>query len=633
MPDANTTRVDMTRLLKRSLVWCAIALSVAACGSGSGDSAPPPDVTAFGKAHMASGLADATIEVQDLDGRRPQVLTRTTLANGNFTLALPAERAGAFRLVFRGGTHAGAPFGNALVLDVERFDPNRHLLYANAVTTLAARYRDRHPGVGVAEATARVKRFLGIPAASDAGFDVANPKQTYFDHAQLLAAASTSGKPLAAYLDGLVDEMDRGVAKRAFGAATPIDADAVKKFFKNAAKGLAEHLGDELFSWAFESILTALGISSQSELMEQLHEINAKLDELLNLVNEVLSETKQTEAEIVSVALLGAVSDIKAQYAFLTHAAGYPALACVVDPATRRPVDPKCADELSGLQQTVRARVDAILDPNVGIVHDVELLRTAMAASTSERGLIVRWNEYLKTTKPFYGPAPYDELVEISAFYESVQLTATNLIVEAYMAKAASDRASAKYYVQLHEEAVAKQDALLGEQRGRNGVVLDLRSKLTWQQAPVSNFPASAFLPEGDYWARATGICANLASTAFAGYARWRLPTDPELHEVVKGSPNPTGNADGGSGIFAWLQANGFSGSADPRTPLSSGFVLGNAYISNTESGITYEFYEALSDSGVNFIHRYWSSRGQPYDVPTGAWCVTEESKTAGGEG
>jgi hypothetical protein len=259
------------------------------------------------------------------------------------------------------------------------------------------------------------------------------------------------------------------------------------------------------------------------------------------------------------------------------------------------------------------------------------LLRTALVTSGNERGLFLRWNDYLRSTNPFYGDKPYDELVTMGTYYESVQLLATNLIVEAYMAQEAPNGASAKYYAQRHQAAVAAQDELIAEQHSPTGTVLDNRSKLTWQQAPWSHFNPIDGTDRSrnyDHTITADRLCTQAGLAALGGFKAWRLPTDPELHEVVKGSPNSTGNADGGSGIFSWLADNGFAYS-DRQGYFETSFVMGNAYLSSTVSGTTGWYREALWDYGVDNVYVYGSLDGEN---KVGVWCVTDESKTSGGE-
>ena len=309
----------------------AAALLLASCGGGGDDS--PPSNAIYGKASLASGVDGAALEVRDLDGKRPQSLGETTQSSGTFYARVPTARVKAFRLVAKGGTYAGTTFQGELVADFEGSDPTRDLFYANAVTTLASRMRDRHPELTVSAASERAKQFLGIPRTSAIGFDVSNPKQTYFDPGKLLHEANAAGLSFGAYLDRLIDEMDRGVAQHKFAAnvvadkaqaagereqAKAFDADAASKIFKKAAGAFASALADEGFSWAFESILTALGWNTNSEILDQLHEINAKLDEItaevqevLQLEKEILDEDKKNllEAPITKIRMQVPVAD------------------------------------------------------------------------------------------------------------------------------------------------------------------------------------------------------------------------------------------------------------------------------------------------------------------------------------
>lgn len=590
---------------------------------GCGSSTDSDPVAGAGKAHLSSPLIGATVEVRDALGQNLTLGKGGTGKTGTFALKLPAGVT-RFRLVVTGGTYEGQPFQDTLLLDVEQFDPARDLLYVNAATTLISRYIDRHPGTNVADASAKVKGFLGIPASSKAGFSVDNPHQNYFRHELLLDAVRNSGgKRLNAYLDGLVSEIDAGVSSHAFSRARLGGAGST---IAKIVEELATHLGDEFFSWGFEAILTALGAGSNAEILNQLHEINAKLDELKEQVTKVDSDVLKGIEIGVATALQNATTNIQSQYEYLTWVAQYASIACLKD-ASGNKVDGACVDQLEATKQEVRKRKASILDGDVGIVQHFALISGTLSQIGTGPGLLSIARDYLKTTTPFDAPVVDPRLTALNEYYKTLQLMAVNLIVEAYMAgedrdgKPLPDKALGGHYLTLLDAATKKQDALVATLRRENEhTVVDQRTNLIWLRGAITIPKPSINWWEESYIVKGTQICQNLADTKYAGYSKWRLPTDPELHQVVKESPNSSGNADGGTGIFNWLVAQGFIG-----------FSVDTAYFSSTISGTSGHYYEALWDRGVDYACTY----GNYYDCDFGAtinmparaaaWCVTAD--------
>lgn len=609
------------------IMLLTVVLFVSGCGGGSGEN-PVTALMANGKAHLSSPLVGATVQVLDSAGKvSSDYGSTTTSESGTFTVPVNPSLGARFRVAVSKGSHEGKPFQETLLLDVENFDPEKQLLYVNAVSTLVSRYVDRHPKTAVSDAAGKVLGFLKVPMDPvRAPVAADNPKQILFSHALFLEAAQSSDTPgLAVYMDRILNEVDAGAPPRSFARASLGGAGSI---IEKLAEGLAEHLGDELFSWGFEAILTAAGVGGNAEILEQLHEISAKLDELKALTTEVLSEQKQTEAEIVSVNLLSAITNIQQQYDYLTWASQIPS--CLMD-SQGKPLDPACARAAEATQAEVRKRVSAILDSNVGVVQLTALIKNSMIPSPSESGVIQRWHDYLKTTKPFYSPIVDPRLIKIKEYYQSVQVMAANLLVEASMAQTPPDRNGAKYFLEQLNTALAAQDTFTEKMHAEdNGTILDQRSKLLWLRAPISNLSVPGTTYWGDaYVFKAEQQCKSLADSGFAGNHTWRLPTDPEFHAVAQGSPS-NGNAHSGAGIFKWLGEQGFQLAGDVGWEGARGFVDGGAYFTSTMSGITGNYYSVLWDDGVNYACNFVDEFQCNYDARTwraGAWCVAEGSK------
>lgn len=297
------------------------------------------------------------------------------------------------------------------------------------------------------------------------------------------------------------------------------------------------------------------------------------------------------------------------------------------------------------MKTDIRKTVSAILarDKN-GVQYAIDHIHDSVLKGGGP-GVLGAARVYVKGVMPFDPPVVNPRLIQINEYYKTIQAMGVHLLVEAYLASDPNEysKSAAKQgaqdaldtfdrYAKLKDAAVAKL------RREADGTVEDMRTKLIWLQAPVINLPESESPSDRSGWQFlwnfhdvAVQQCRGLAATAYAGYSGWRLPTDPEVHKVIHGSPNKTGNADGGRGIFKWLLEQGFQAedsgsrveylrgfSADPRA----------VYFSSTGSGTGAfgVYYEALWDTGVDFacVHQdcYWYPSHRP--AVAGAWCVTE---------
>ena len=244
--------------------------------------------------------------------------------------------------------------------------------------------------------------------------------------------------------------------------------------------------------------------------------------------------------------------------------------------------------------------------------------------SLTEAGLLGRASDFLRMSRYFDHAVVDPRLVTIKEYYQTVQAMGTHLLVEALMAQEATGKSpveqqvfrermqrEAQDAIKLFQDRIARQEARVEELRFKNEhVVLQLRTGLVWLREPNSNL--RAVKGSGAY--PTFSECKQRADSRFAGLAGWRLPTESELHKLVKGSPNDSGNADGGSGIFNWLNQQGFR-LADSSTR--------TAYFSSTASGLF--SHEALWDYGVDWASDFNTPRGAHTPDSVGALCVTSE--------
>lgn len=633
-------------------LWTGVVLGLYGCGGG--DNTPPPTtVQAFGKAHLETPIVGANVELQDAAGKPLSGSVRTlTGASGVFSMPIDVLHSPRFRVVISGGTYAGKPFADTLLLEVEHFDTRQHLLYVNALTTLISRHQQRNPNTPLATVSSQVLNYLEIPVSARAAIAIDNPHQNYFRHQRLLDAEQASGiLTLGGYLDTLQAELAAGRATHSFARESGEKAVKTKSMLRASAtvgsvaqtigqiaNGLVHSLGEEAFSWVFESILTSMGLGGNAEILDQLHEITAKLDELQKEMTELAASVKETAIVTEVTNLINHIARIQTNYDHLTlrAQASQDLPVCQRDSAGKV-LDASCAAQWEPLQKRTKEDIDAILNANNGVATSVKVIQMTLlpTAASSEEGLLHRWFELIKSEKPFFAPVVDPKLVKIKDYYQAAQLMGTNLLVEASMGQSTIDRLTAKFYADSLVAELAKQDKQVADSKLDNdGVVIDQGTKLVWMRTPKSNLerPFPGDIHSKYYSSQAKNYCESKATQKFAGYHNWRLPTDAEFHALVNKTGSPTkGSAKSGAGAFNWLINQGFTAATDfdPEKRDVPGLLQNNAYFSSTMSGWTGNFYEALWDDGVDFacttIHAFKCENGGHQTAHAGAWCVAED--------
>lgn len=634
-----------------TVISLSMTLLLASCGGGSDVKDLPPTL---GKAQLVEPIVGAEIELQNEDGELIRTADQKTDAAGVFELSIPSYAASRFRIVIRGGTYQGQPFEDRLILDVENFQPGTQLFYANAATTLIGRYLDRHADSSVAQANSKVKTYLMIPATSSAGFDASNPMQNYFRHENLLKQMQSSHSPhLIAYLDSLVSEMDAGTATHSFGR-TPLLKLSLSELILKFMKMLGHAVFDDTVSLGFEHLTTFWGIDGTADILRELHEINEKLDDLSNLAHEIRSTTKDTQLQLVASNANAAAGVIKLQYEKLTTlVAQAPTLPCAAGKDMSN-LPRECEEErkakIALQQRHILALMDEILNTKINGFSPLVAISGSMLAMTPvEPGILGRASEFLKSQRHFDAPIDDPRLVELNDFYKTIQAMGTHLLVEAYMYQAHNPPADATPIYQkaysddakaLAAQALQNFDARIAEQAKRvtemrrqdENTVEQLDKNLIWLRAPISNLPIRHSDDTVVHLDReASRMCKILADENYSNYKTWRLPTEHEFHAFVKGSPNNSGDAHHGNGIFEWLVQQGFQRAPGDGSLYQRGILVDNtmmtAYYSKTFT--SFEHTAALWDYGVdsatNFITDI-SFIGTPYTPSiSGAWCVTNK--------
>lgn len=608
------------------------------CGGDAGDPdagpshTPGPAVMAWGKAHLEAPIVGARVELQDEQGKPlPGHATAVTGSMGVYNLAVQTRYLPRFKVVVSGGTHEGKPFTDTLTLEVVDFDADRDLLYVNGVTTLIARYMKLNPGTSLAAASSRILDFLQIPQSRRATVALANPHQNHFSHRMLLEAVEASSHgALGSYLDALAQEAQAGDATHHFAHMRLGDAAGLIEGF---AESIVDHLADEAFGWVFESILTSLGIGGNAEILNELHEISAKLDEISADLQKVLAAIERSDLYNLSNAVAAHIAVIQSnQDRMITHTQSAMQL-----PKCGDKPDPACAQQWKELQAQVDKDIEFILNPDGGVTTAVHAIKNAMLpGGTHPVGLLGLWaNAYGIPGDHFDVALVNPKMDAVKRFYQSALVLGSNMVVEAQMTQKPLNLQAVKDYANDTVAQLKLQDEKVATPLFKNpDVVRDRDTGLLWMRAPFSNLPVPTDVDYyGTYEYKARKRCETLAASHFAGFDTWRLPTEGELKSLVVKPGSPTkGTAYSGSGTFNWLIAQGFLAADDPEGRDVRGVVQGAAYFSSTAYGWEWlsHFYEALFDHGVNSacnnLGSYQCELGDRDQITThaGAWCVAE---------
>lgn len=434
----NWMRVTTARLAA-ALVLAAVL--VAGCGSKSGDSATASGnstTTATtakaigGSVSLGGPITGATVKIFDVGGNPVDLNTSphnvdTTDRKGLYgivTKSLPAD----FRIVISGGKLDGVPLGADLVGDVANF--SGRLVFVNAATTLAATYRDTHPGMTVADAQTAVKNYLAISQAVDISSRMIK-LQSDFDHAAFLTIAAGNGG-VTAYIATLVAEMNAGTSKtRSFkSAATAQSRDVTLVSPTGVLIGTLEtSLGTQVVGAVagpiFGAVLKAIGpplyTNPNKDVLDKLDKLDDKMTLLSNsiaaLQQAVISTTWQTSFNTTAGQLNPAISLIQDTNANLREIADY------ADPTQHKPY----IDQVqASILDSFKANTTATLSNQATTIHNA-----LMSPATGADGLIVIYSKARSTEQDFFTPNQSTQIQVMYDYYHLYQL-ALEVLTENY---------------------------------------------------------------------------------------------------------------------------------------------------------------------------------------------------------
>jgi hypothetical protein len=243
----------------------------------------------LGPGHPVDG--QAALQVLGADGKW-STLTQTRTYQGYFRLPLTSLPA-SFRVRVSGDD------GSLLASDRQSFDAAHRQVIVNAVTTLAALDRDRHPGRSVNDSLRAARRFLSIPAYWDLdnGLDM---ESSPFGHAAFLEAARQHGG-VNAWLSYLVDQLEGGRSARTVSKAL----GASHNYFgigSFTALGLAQGISGGIAGHLFGNLLSSVGAGGLASFLGLAQPSYAsQLAEIVSLLSAIKDELQTIESELSTI--------------------------------------------------------------------------------------------------------------------------------------------------------------------------------------------------------------------------------------------------------------------------------------------------------------------------------------------
>jgi hypothetical protein len=191
-----------------------------------------------------------------------------------------------FVISVAGGTIRGAPFAGTLRATVTGYR-SPQTVYVNPVTTLVSAYLRLHPKTTASAATARMKRFLAIPAWQDIGADLGSSAK-YFSGAELMSEAAENGG-FNAFVSLLAREAGRPGTKHPFRSNLPQDVppSTTRWIVNGLAQGALSYVGGQTLGWVLGQFGIGDGVAGQlAQIQAQLAQISMQLTQLQNAVAE-----------------------------------------------------------------------------------------------------------------------------------------------------------------------------------------------------------------------------------------------------------------------------------------------------------------------------------------------------------
>ena len=317
-----------------------VVLLCTSAGAGAADETPAQKCArdgwpVTGGSRAAAAIAPRRQEVAGwafLDGSTPVVGARVRIRAGGRWLPVIAGsaartgREGTFLLAVRrlparamvvvsGGRAVGRPFRGTLRAPL-RNHATAATVYVNPASTLIASYQAAFPRRTPAQATAAVKRFLGIPGWATLASDL-QTSSTLFSGRRFLEQSRGKADRFLALLASELSQGKRHPIKGRPAPGAPVGgggAAVAKWFATQLAAGAVSFIGGKAFGWVFSQFGVNDGISDQiAQISAQLDQINAKLSALAGQVQEIIDASDKQYLVTVAKDLDNVRTDVKSR--------------------------------------------------------------------------------------------------------------------------------------------------------------------------------------------------------------------------------------------------------------------------------------------------------------------------------
>lgn len=386
-------------------------------------------------------VSGAQLKVTDLKGNTISEQTASSSDFGAFMIPVQKQSVQTgFRVVADGGTDSGQAVTSSLEAQFGGVNPDRDIIYLNLVTTMVCRYLDRVPDATLADATAVVKTFLGIPAFVDIGSGLYHDP-TYFSPQTFLTAAAANGG-VDAYMGALVDEMIQGSpATQTFPPPQVLSATPAGELVATSAgETMAGSIGKGILSWGagfalnqgLKAVFPSLGAPTEADIQQMeamLEAIQTQITQLSNQVaaaqDEIDAAIKKSTYEIANMNLIAYATMVKNDYARLQASidsmpTNTDSVTGAVTPNTDDPAYTQCQNTINDVNKSIGQDIV----PYLGSLHNM------LYGST---GFYKIYADYLHSQKKFLSQEDYqNKVVNVFNYYNQIEATAVLLADEYY---------------------------------------------------------------------------------------------------------------------------------------------------------------------------------------------------------
>jgi hypothetical protein len=613
-----------------SAVLALACLAVSACApaqplvpaSSQPTASQAPGTLIAGQAYLDAPIANATLRFLDAAGALVKELPNATDANGTFVLPSPGTFA---RVVASGGTRNGAAFEDELVADVGSDDPTVEPIALNPAMTLAARYRDAHPGTSADAAQAKVRTYFDLPEGANLGLDLAPDS---------FVPLATAGKlaTLAAAIDGGHGELGAGTGttKAVPEAVIAVGKKGVRAFATEVLNVRPEMQNDgSIFGHALEAIgflearPTKADLQAQAErkaILGAIEGLGSKIDGLSRQLTALSSQLEENQKQLLkAIKEDGDRTRLEARFLQLRLAAArirsrVRVLTVLMDKET---LDPK---------EVAAYRTSAIADT----FADEEIIHSELVGDGMAEGIYKAYARMLEPMAPRLPQAGNDYLMTLETLhnqYQGVQWLAIWVVLE-YLNEQKDAKGAQRQLAEYNKRMDAQDEAWAAvggmpsagnpdetvEERAK--LYVDPVNKIMMARMPLvfpdGKFKHPKFGPNDgvlDLYDRNSQdlLDVYVSRTTMYKLTGWRLPSKEDLAKIVPGL-KVTGNRD------EWA-VRGVN-----LVPGAAGFIL-NSYPADAKTdprGILGSEREVMPVSGfagagqVQRMSRYYANNTPP---------------------